>query len=81
MARGRKGKATHNVEFYALYSNKYYSNVKHCEIYEPSQLQEMLSKVGITYKTLCEYMSKKRLLKGGMELYKQPINEEMIRLA
>lgn len=80
MARGRKGKATHNVEYYMVYSNEYYCDVKHPQVYERNQLQEVLDAIGITYKTLCEYMSKGRLLSFGLELYKQPIEGELERL-
>ena len=76
----RVGILERDTQSLILYSNEYYSDVKTARSYLKCQIDNLSSKMGLTTKTLVEYISKKQPLFNGMELYKLTYDDELERL-
>lgn len=76
----RTGILERNTQSLVLYSNEYYENVKTPRSYLKCQIENLCDKIGLTKKTLVEYISKQQPLFNGMELYKLTYDDELERL-
>lgn len=76
----RVGILEKDTQSLVLYSNEYYVDVQTATSYLITEVDKLCNKINITKKSLIEYLSMKRPLANGMELYKLTNDDELIKL-